>query len=141
MIEQSAKVVSRDGATIWLEAERKSTCSGCKLKQGCGTGLLDKHVGKKFSRIAVNQTDDVNVGEQVQLAIPEQALLHGAFLMYILPLVLMFAFSAFAQWANLNDVLEIFAGLSGLLFGFFIVKQRLANKEERFKAKILRNKQ
>jgi sigma-E factor negative regulatory protein RseC len=68
-------------------------------------------------------------------------LLHGAFLMYILPLVLMFAFSAFAQWANLNDVLEIFAGLSGLLFGFFIVKQRLANKEERFKAKILRNKQ
>jgi len=137
MIEQAAKVVSCDESTVWLEAERQSTCSGCQLKQGCGTGLLAKHVGKKFTRISVNKTHDVTVGEQVQLAIPEEALLQGAFVMYMLPLLLMFAFSAIAQYLTLNNVMEIIAGLSGLFIGFWVVKIRLSNNDDDFKAKIV----
>lgn len=137
MIEQSAKVISCDDNTVWLEAERQSTCGACQLKQGCGTRLLAKHVGKKFSRIAVNKTHDVSVGEQVQLAIPEEALLQGAFLMYIFPLVLMFVFAAIAQWLNFSNVTEIIAGLSGLFIGFLLVKKRLSNNKDHFKAKIV----
>ena len=137
MIEQSAKVVSCDDSTVWLEAERQSTCSGCQLKQGCGTGLLAKHVGKKFTRISVNKTHDVTVGEQVQLAIPEQALLQGAFVMYILPLTLMFIFAGIANFLNFNDLVEIFAGLSGLFIGFLLVKTRLSHNTDGFKAKIV----
>lgn len=137
MIEQSAKVVSCDDDVVWLEAERQSTCGACKLRQGCGTGLLAKHVGKRFSRIAVEKTHDVFIGKQVQLAIPEDALLQGAFLMYILPLILMFVFAATAQWLNFSNVMEILAGLSGLFIGFLFVKKRLSTKQDRFKAKIV----
>lgn len=137
MIEQKAKVVSCDEDTVWLEAERQSTCSGCRLKQGCGTGLLANHVGKRFSHISVAKTHDISVGQQVNLVIPEQTLLQGAFLMYILPLVLMFLFAALAEFLNFNEVVEIFAGISGLCIGFFLVRLRLRTKEDSFKAKIV----
>ncbi|MDC9725230.1 MAG: SoxR reducing system RseC family protein [Gammaproteobacteria bacterium] len=137
MIKQQAKVIKCDDSTVWLEAERQSTCSACKLKQGCGTGLLENHVGKRFSQIAVKRTGDVNLGQTVNVAIPEEALLHGALLMYMLPLFLLFAFSAFAQLLQLNEVVEIIAGISGLLLGFYLVRTRLKNKKNGFQARII----
>lgn len=137
MIEQKATVISSDDTTIWLETERQSTCSKCQMKQGCGTGLLDKHVGKRFSRIAVAKTDEVHVGQQLQLEIPEEALLQGAFMMYIVPLVLMFFFAAGAQLLNLSEIVEIFAGMSGLLVGFYWVHVRLRNKKSAVKTRII----
>lgn len=137
MIEQPAKVIKFDDNMVWLEAERQSTCSGCKVKQGCGTGMLAKHVGKRFSNIAVMKTSDVEVGEQVHLAIPEETLLQGAFLMYILPLILMFIFAAGAQALHFNEAIEVFSGLSGLLIGFIWVKRHLSNKKDGFQARIV----
>lgn len=137
MIEQKAKVVSFDDETVWLEAERESTCSGCQVRQGCGTGMLAKHVGQRFSRITVKKTSDVEIGQQVQLAIPEETLLQGAVLMYLLPLVLMFIFAAIAQSLNFNEALEIIAGISGLFIGFYWVRIRLRNKKDGFQAKIV----
>ncbi len=137
MIEQKATVVSYDEKTIWLEAERQSTCDGCQVKKGCGTGLLAKHVGKRFSRIAVAKTMDVHIGQQVQLAIPEESLLQGAVLMYILPLIMMFAFSAIAQTLNVSEALEIIAGIAGLLIGFYWVRIRLQRQTDGLQAKIV----
>lgn len=137
MIKQPAKVVNYDENTIWLEAERQSTCSGCQLKQGCGTGLLDNHVGKRFSDITVEKTSDVSIGQDVTLAIPEETLLQGAALMYILPLVLMFIFAAVAQALHLNEAVEIISGLGGLFVGLYWVRIQLANKSDGFKVKII----
>ncbi|MFW5426134.1 MAG: SoxR reducing system RseC family protein [Methylophagaceae bacterium] len=136
MIEQQAVVTQCDDKTVWLKAERQSTCSGCQLKQGCGTGLLSKHVGKRFSEITVDKTSDVRVGQKVQLAIPEQTLLQGAMLMYIVPLVLLFIFSAIAKTLNFNAFFEIFSGLSGLFIGFYLVRLRLKNRKYDVQAKI-----
>ena len=137
MIEQQATVIDCDDNTVWLEAERQSTCSQCQLKQGCGTGLLANHVGKRFSRISVNKTFDVTIGQQVRLAIPEQSLLQGTFVMYIMPLVLMFLFAAVAQALNFNELVEIFAGIGGLLSGFYWARLRLANNKDGFQARII----
>jgi len=97
MIEQQATVIEIKDDTIWLQAERQSTCGQCQIKQGCGTGLLAKHVGQRFSKIAVNNTTDVSIGQHVTVAIPEQTLLQGAALMYLLPLGLLFMFSMAAR--------------------------------------------
>lgn len=137
MITQQAKVVDCDDKTVWLEAERQSTCSGCKLKQGCGTGLLENHVGKRFSQISVEKNNEFSIGQEVKLAIPEERLLQGALLMYILPLLLLFVFSALAQALGLNEVIEIIAGIAGLLLGFYWVRVKLKNKKDGFNARII----
>jgi len=137
MITQQAKVVRCDDNTVWLEAERQTTCSGCKLKQGCGTGLLENHVGKRFSQISVENNNEFSIGQEVKLAIPEERLLQGALLMYILPLLLLFVFSAIAQALALNEIIEIIAGISGLLLGFYWVRVKLKNKKDGFNARII----
>jgi len=128
MIEQKATVISRDAHQVWVEAERQSTCGQCQARKGCGTGLLAKHVGQRFSRIAVKTNENLKVGQQVMVSIPEQALLTGAVMMYLLPLLLMFMTAALARMANSGELVEIIAGLSGLGAGFYFVKTRLKNK-------------
>jgi sigma-E factor negative regulatory protein RseC len=137
MIEQQARVIEIDGDVVWLEAERESTCSNCQVKQGCGTGLLAKHVGKKFSKISVHKTTDATLGEVVTLVIPEEALLQGAALMYLLPLTLLFLFSIITRSFDLGEGAEILAGLTGLVTGFAVVKENLRNKKDGIQAKVL----
>jgi sigma-E factor negative regulatory protein RseC len=141
LIEQQAVVTQYDDKTVWLEAERESTCSSCQMKQGCGTGLLSNHVGNRFSQIAVNKIADVQLGQQVKLIIPEQALLQGAMLMYIFPLVLLFLFAALAKVVNLNEFMEIFAGFSGLFIGFYIVRLRMRNRKDNIQTTIVEIKE
>lgn len=128
MIEQKATVVAIEADRIWVEAQRQSTCGSCQVRQGCGTGLLAKHVGKRFNRIAVPNNKTVVVGQQVTVAIPEDALLQGAFLMYLLPLIAMFAGAGLARWLAWPEPLQIAAGLAALLAGFFWVASRLKRK-------------
>ncbi|MBL1322110.1 MAG: SoxR reducing system RseC family protein [Methylophaga sp.] len=136
MIEQQAIVTQCDDKTVWLKAERQSTCSGCQVRKGCGTGLLSNHVGKRFSEIRVDKTRDVHIGQQVQLLIPEQTLLQGAILMYIVPLIFLFLFSAVAKTLNFNEFIEIISGLSGLFIGFYLIRLWLKNYKHDVQAKI-----
>lgn len=125
MIEQRATVISRDGQQVWLEAKRQSTCGQCSLKQGCGSALLSRHVGRRFSRIAVPADELLRVGQQVTVSIPEQALLNGAVMMYLVPLLLMFAAAALARQLAIGELAEIVAGIAGLCAGFAWVSGRL----------------
>ena len=129
MIKQQATVISCDEKTVLVEVERQSTCSQCQVKQGCGTSLLENHVGKRFSQISVAKTNDVLVGQQVQLAISEQNLLQATFLMYIVPLLVMFICAAVTSFLNFNELVEIFSGICGLLISFYWVRIYLRNKD------------
>jgi sigma-E factor negative regulatory protein RseC len=137
MIEQKAKVVDVDDKTVWLDAERQSTCSSCSAKKGCGTGMLENHVGKRFSRIAVEKHQHVNIGQEMQLAIPEQALLQGAFMMYLLPLLTLFLFAAVANMSGANSLIEAIVGLTGLAVGLLWVKRQFQHKKIDIQASIV----
>jgi sigma-E factor negative regulatory protein RseC len=139
MIRQKATVIATDESTVWVDTERQSTCGQCQVKQGCGTGLLENHVGKRFSRIAIKKQQDVVVGQQVQLGIPEEPLLYGAFMMYIIPLLVMFLFSATAQLLNFSDVMEVMAGIVGLVSGFYWVHIRFKDNKTGLQAEIVKD--
>jgi sigma-E factor negative regulatory protein RseC len=125
MIEQKVTVVSRDGNVVWVEAERQSTCGQCQARKGCGTGLLAKHVGQRFSRIAVNTEQELRIGQAVLVSIPEQALLSGAVMMYLLPLLALFSFSMLTRMLGGGELLQTVFGLIGLCAGFFWVRRRV----------------
>lgn len=128
MISQKAIVVAIEADRIWVEAERQSTCGSCQIRQGCGTGLLAKHVGKRFNRIAVPNNKTVSIGQEVTVAIPEDALLQGAFLMYLLPLLAMFAGAGLARMLGWAELPQILTGLLALSAGFYWVAIRLKQK-------------
>ncbi len=97
MIKQKATVIAVDETTIWLDVEHKSICTQCQVRNGCGAGLLDQYVGQRSSMVSVNKQANFAVDQQVQLSISEASLLHGAFMMYMVPLGTMCLFVVVAQ--------------------------------------------
>ncbi len=140
MIDQKATVIRSDESTIWLQAERQSTCDKCQVKKGCGTGLLSEHVGRRFSTIAVPKKHSVQPGQQMNVSIPEEALLHGAYMMYLLPILFMFIGAGISRFTFANELLEIIGGFSGLMFGFYWVKNRLKSQKIAIKTQIVEEK-
>ncbi len=53
MITENAIVVSIDNNQTWIETQRKSVCGQCAANKGCGTSVLSKVIGNKFSKMKV----------------------------------------------------------------------------------------
>ncbi|EOD55465.1 sigma-E factor regulatory protein RseC [Aeromonas molluscorum 848] len=85
MSEEVATVVAIDEQHVWVECERRSACSGCQQQSNCGTGTVAKAFPQRQQRIRVPRTMTLAVGQQVRLGIPQQSLLRGAALVYVLP--------------------------------------------------------
>ena len=89
MIEEHIEVIEVVGDQLVLQAKTKSACGSCAVNKGCGTSLLAKVVGKKFTRFQVGNSVNAVVGDTIVVGISEDALLKGSLVMYILPIVSM----------------------------------------------------
>lgn len=137
MIEQRATVIDITDKTVLVEAERQSTCNKCQVKKGCGTRLLANHVGKRFTTIAVDKTSSVDIGQQINLVIPEQALLQGAAVMYLIPVIVMILAALLASALQFGEVVQTLAGISGLVVGLMMTRWYLKDKKTDFKVSML----
>lgn len=94
MICESGHVVSIDGPWAMVETYQMSSCKTCSAKAGCGQQLLGSVFAGKRHLVKVSAQkflSDLAIGDQVELAIDEKAMLKGSFLVYLLPLMLMIA--------------------------------------------------
>ena len=145
MIEEQIEVVEVIGDQLVLQAETKSACGSCAVNKSCGTSLLAKVVGRKFTRFQVENKVSAVVGDTVVVGIPEDALLKGSLVMYVLPILSML-FSAligdffFAVSMQFRDLAIAGISISGLILGFLISRwyfQRQPN-ERHFSPVVLR---
>ncbi len=123
MICERGRVVAVEGDGLWVETVQQSSCASCSAQKGCGQGLMNSlHDGKRNQiKVACSSHQHFNIGDEVDIAIPESALLGGAFLMYLLPLFTMLAgMGVFSRYfaadgmAALGAALGLAAGLVGV---------------------------
>lgn len=131
MIEESARVVSVEGAELVLEAEIKTSCQICSAKKGCGTSLLAEHVGRKMTRFRINNTLNASVGDEIVVGLSEQAVLRGSLLVYLFPLLSMLlaallADAVLAEQASGRDLLVALAAFSALAVSVLALRSKLA---------------
>lgn len=127
MSEELATVVAIEGDHAWVEYERRSACSGCQQQSNCGTGTVAKAFPLKAPRLRVRLTAEVRVGQQVRLGIPQESLLRGAALVYVLPLFCLLASALLGQlWLapllSGGEGITILASLLGGAGGFLLVR-------------------
>ncbi|MBT5387910.1 MAG: SoxR reducing system RseC family protein [Porticoccaceae bacterium] len=125
MIFETGTVVAVESDGLWVETIQKTACEACVAKKGCGTRVLSKLTGKTNRiRVLLNQqpADSLSVGQDVTIAIPEDVIVKGSMLVYLLPVVC----ALIGTWAvgSSGDLLAILGALSGLLFGGLIVSLR-----------------
>ena len=138
MIEETAQVIEIKGGSLILQAFRQSACGSCAANKGCGTSVLSKVVGQKFSRFQAENSINANVGDTVIVGIPEDALLKGSMVMYVIPILGMFVFALLADYflsvtIQNRDFLIAVASIAGLVFGSLFSKWYFASRSSTHK--------
>ena len=145
MIEEQAQVIEMNGDQLVLQAQTKSSCGSCAASKGCGTSVLAKVVGRKFTRFHADNSVDAEVGDTVIVGISEQALLRGSLVMYMVPIMGMLVFALVSEQlvdmlAENRDLLIAGSGIAGLVTGSLLSRwyfQRRVNVH-RFRPVVLR---
>lgn len=125
MIEEQGRVVAVESGAVWVETLRKSTCSSCSVKAGCGQGLLDQ-LGANGRRGYVRALSDLqlNVGDTVVIGVHEDLLVRGSLLVYLLPLFGLFAGAVLAEQVGLPEPWVILGGVCGFFLACCAVRWR-----------------
>ena len=128
MIEERARVVAIEDDQLLLEAETRAACNACAARQGCGTSVLSKWVGRKFTRFQAQNTINAQVGDEVVVGLAEEAMLKGSVVVYLLPLLAMIGFALLADSlisadSGSRDLLVLISAVAG--FALMLVISRL----------------
>ncbi len=129
MLTETARVVAVEDESLWVETIRKSTCGTCAARKGCGHGLLNRIGDGKGGYVRVLQSSqlaaaDCQVDDQVLIAIPEEVILRGSLIVYMLPLAFMLAGAALASvlFPFAQDNAALLGAFLGLSMGFLVVR-------------------
>ena len=95
MLTESGRIVGIEADSLWVETIRRSTCGACKAQKGCGHGLVNRIADGKRGYIRAlpgsRSLEHYNIGDHVLISIPEEVILRGSFIAYLLPLIAMLA--------------------------------------------------
>ncbi len=145
MIEQQAIILSIEETTqqtpiATIEVVRKTACGLCGKTRGCGNAFWGKLFGHKSTSLKAQNGIGAKVGQTVVVGIDEAALMKSAFLLYIVPLVTMFAGAILAMQFVDSDGSAMIGAVVGLVAGFLWVKAHTVGRgyDERYQPKILR---
>ena len=129
MITETGRIVAVESDCLWVETIRRSTCNSCSAQKACGHGLINSMGSKKTGRshhvrVLLNgeNSEDFSVNDQVELSMPEQALVRAALIVYLLPLLMMLLGAIIVSQFTSHDVMAFLGSLAGLLVGFSLVK-------------------
>lgn len=136
MIEEQVKVVAVENGQLLLEAQTKSACGSCDARKGCGTSVLSKVIGKKFTRFSVKNTINAQVGDTVIVGLPERALLGGSVMVYLLPVTIMLLAALLAEVLMRptvpgRDILVAASSFAGLISGMLFTRRYFSSDRSR----------
>lgn len=143
MIEETGRVVAVEEDSVWVETIRKAACDSCASQKGCGHSVLAKLTGGKNHVRVLNPSSNnysLQVGDDVIIGVPEDVVVIGSMVAYLMPLICMLLFSVVAQLAWESEGYSIIGGMLGLGLGFVLVRWHfLARKDNaRYQPSVIR---
>lgn len=88
MLVQQAVISKIDEQGIWVSATRQSACGNCQQQKSCqqSSDWLKSSAQSSLILVSASQLA-VNIGDTVEIVMPEQQLWQGLIYLYVLPLV------------------------------------------------------
>ena len=128
MLLETAHVVAVESDSVWVETISRSTCGSCAAQAGCGHSLLNRIAAGRRNYIRAFSgplsATDCSLDDHVRISIPEQVIIRGSLLVYMLPLILMLTGAVLAS--NLTrtgaDILALAGAVLGFSFGVALVR-------------------
>lgn len=128
MLVENGRVVAVDEQGLWVETIRQSTCGSCAAQKGCGHGVINRLSDGRSGIVRVLPgaagLGHCSVDDQVRISIPEEVILRGSMVVYLVPLLAMLAGAASASslWPASADLAAALGAVAGLGLGFALVR-------------------
>lgn len=128
MMFESGRVVAVEADGLWVETIRQSTCGTCAAQKGCGHSLLNKiSDGKRgYVRVLSGKLDcrECVVDDEVRFSIPEEVILRGSLVVYMVPLFCMLLGAALAAFylPGSEDLAALLGAVAGVGLGLGVVR-------------------
>ncbi len=128
MPTETGRIVAIDADSLWVETIRKSTCGTCAAQKGCGHGLLNRIRDGQRGLVRVlpgaYTLADCRIDDEVTISLPDEVILRGSLIVYMLPLLSMLAGAvAGSHWLSWSPDLAAIAGaVAGFALGVAAVR-------------------
>ena len=128
MIEQNVRVLRCQGERMWIRMGSQSGCTACDNGKGCGAGLFSRLLQRKPVEIELARNDlDVEVGQMLTLAFPEQIFIKLVLASYGWPLLAALSGAVLghsvSDWLQFGPVLiDVCTLVAALLAGGFVMR-------------------
>ena len=132
MIKEWATVVSWHKGVALVSCDVKASRHSCASRAGCGSRVLNKLGPQTSHTISVPSAEPLVEGQKVELGIAEGSLLGSAMLVYLSPLVGLFALGGLFQVLFGTDLAAMCGAALGGVGGFLLARgfsSRLAERE------------
>ncbi|MDG1064602.1 MAG: SoxR reducing system RseC family protein [Luminiphilus sp.] len=124
MLREIGRVVAVEATSVWVETIPSSLCGKCAARAGCGQGIVSRTTGHRGLVQALEtstvRAQDCRVDDEVEIELPESAVLKGSLLVYLAPLLFGITAVLFAQ--PYGEFATVVAFLTGLGVGFVFVR-------------------
>jgi len=114
MILETGRIMAIETEGVWVETVRKSACGSCKAEKGCGQSLINKwdgHTAYIWVLLEGRNPADYQLGDEIQIGIPEEVIAKGALLVYMVPLITLLLATAFAHHQFAHEGITTLSGL------------------------------
>ncbi len=144
MIKETGQVIKVEDNKIFVETAIKSTCKTCAAKPNCGTSSIAEAFAGKSVINEVENDLGAQLSDLVEIGIPEETLVKGAFTIYMLPLLTMMISIGVTQFwlsrfIDIGEPQVILAAFIGGFAGFWFAQKKLSLAEpEALQPKLLR---
>lgn len=122
MIKEWATVVSWQNGVALVSCDIKASCSSCASRAGCGSRVLNKLGPQTTHTLSVPSEQPLVKGQKVELGIAEASLLGSAMLVYLSPLVGLFAVGGLFQLLFATDLAAMCGAALGGVGGFLLAR-------------------
>lgn len=136
MMSERGRVVAVEPDAVWVETIRRGSCQRCSARKGCGHGLLESMGAGRPNHVRALPGDcdpaDIQVDDTVEISVPEQVVLTGIAVVYLLPLLSMVG--GLLLGGRWGDAGALAGALLGLLAGLGLTRlhARLIRNDQRY---------
>jgi len=114
---------------VKVESEIKSSCSGCKQIDNCGSGQVAKAFPQAKLSLDLETDLPVKVGDIVVLGLSDKHLLLSAWQVYLWPILGLIIASVLGQWLVeqqifIHELFAIVLGIFGGYLGFYLARHQ-----------------
>lgn len=117
--------VANDSSRATVEVDTAVFCSRCASGKGCGAGIFGSDRGPSRFVAPVVGNLELREGDEVQIELAAQNVLHAALIIYGIPLATALVASGAAWLAGLSEGKAVLAVIGGLALGALIARRRL----------------